>query len=222
MIRRAFFIPAALIASTLVVAAAIFGPELLSGYRFMEALDRHFAAYESNGGPWPQTQDTCTSCHGAGGQPGNGQYAALAGQSSAYIQTQLHAFATGRRQSSQMGPLAASLSETQVLALAEYFARQPPRITEATERSDALAQRGKTVVSTHGCIACHGNNLSGGSIGPRIAGQGEGYLRDQLESFRQGQRKDPNQAMNAIASQLSDDEIQATAHYLAGLAPTVQ
>lgn len=222
MMRRAFFIGAALIAAALLASAAIFGPELLSGYRFMDALDRHYVDYEANGGAWPQTQDTCTLCHGAGGQPQDGQYAALAGQPAAYIQTQLHAFATGRRHSPQMEPLAASLSETQILTLAEYFANQQPGITEAPERNDVLSQRGKMTVATHGCVACHGNKLSGGPIGPRIAGQGEGYLRDQLKAFRQGQRKDPNQAMNAIASQLSDDEIEATAHYLAGLAPAVQ
>lgn len=220
MMKRVFLIGATLITTTLLALAAIFGPELLSGYRFMNALDQHYVGYEANGGAWPQTQDACTFCHGANGQPQDGQYAALAGQPAAYIQTQLHAFATGQRHSPQMQPLAASLSETQILALAKYFASQRPGITEAPERNDSLAERGKTTIAARGCSACHNSDLSGGPIGPRIAGQGEGYLRDQLKAFRQGQRKDPNQAMNAIASQLSDDEIEAVAHYLAGLAPT--
>lgn len=217
--KRALLISASLLAATLAVASAVFGPELLSGYRFMEELDRHYAVYEADGGPWPQIRDACTFCHGANGQPSDGQYAALAGQNAAYIQAQLHAFASGTRHSAQMGPLAASLSDTQIRTLAEYFARQRPAITEAPISDDALAQRGQATITARGCVACHGADLSGGPLGPRIAGQGKGYLLDQLKAFRLGQRQDPTQAMNAMAGLLADDELEATAHYLAGLAP---
>ncbi|MDH4560467.1 c-type cytochrome [Pseudomonas sp. BN411] len=218
--KRALLFSAAAMAAGLLTAAAVVGPELLSGYRFMDALDRYYAGYEANGGAWPQIQDSCALCHGVNGQPRDAQYAALAGQPAAYIETQLHAFAEGRRRSAQMGPLAANLSDTQIKSLADYFSRQRPETTEAPERDDALAKRGEAVVAARGCIACHGERLSGGPLGPRIAGQGEGYLSDQLKAFKHGQRQDPAQAMNAMASSLSDEELKATVHYLSGLAPT--
>jgi cytochrome c553 len=218
--KRAFLIGAASVVVGLTAAAAVVGPELLAGYRFMDALDRYYVGYEANGGAWPQIQDSCALCHGVNGQPRDAQYAALAGQPAAYIEAQLHAFAAGRRHSAQMGPLAANLSDVQIKTLADYFSRQPPETTEAPERDDALAKRGEAVVAARGCIACHGESLSGGPLGPRIAGQGEGYLSDQLNAFRHGQRQDPAQAMNAIASSLSDEELKATVHYLSGLAPT--
>lgn len=220
--KRAPFMFAALLAAVFVVAGVALGSQWLLGYRFMEELDRYYASYESEGGPWPQTQDACTSCHGANGQPRDGQYAALAGQDAAYIQAQLRAFANGGRHSPQMGPLAASLSETQIQALAEYFARQRPAITEAPDEDDALAQRGQATVAARGCAACHGADLSGGALGPRIAGQGKGYLLDQLKAFRRGQRQAPAQAMNAVAGLLTDDELEASAHYLAGLPPAAR
>lgn len=219
MMKRAFLIGGALVAAGLTAAAATVGPELLAGYRFMDALDRYYASYEANGGAWPQTQDSCALCHGVNGQPRDAQYAALAGQPASYIEAQLHAFAEGRRHSAQMGPLAANLSDAQIKALADYFSRQLPGTTEAPERDDALAKRGEAVVAARGCIACHGENLSGGPLGPRIAGQGDGYLSDQLKAFKRGQRQDPSQAMNAMASSLSDEELKATAHYLSGLTP---
>lgn len=219
MMKRALLVSTAVVVAGLTAAAAIVGPDLVAGYRFMDALDRYYAGYEANGGAWPQIQDSCALCHGVNGQPRDAQYAALAGLPAAYIEAQLHAFAEGRRQSAQMGPLAANLSDAQIKSLADYFSRQPPETTEAPARDDALAERGQAVVAARGCIACHGENLSGGPLGPRIAGQGEGYLSDQLKAFKHGQRQDPTQAMNAMASLLSDAELKATAHYLSGLAP---
>lgn len=217
--KRALRIGAALVAVGLAAAAATVGPELLTGYRFMQALDRYYTGYEADGGPWPQVQDNCALCHGVGGQPSNGQYAALAGQPAAYIQAQLHAFAAGRRHSPQMQPLAANLDDAQIQSLAEYFTRQRPVITEPPKRDEPLARQGQATITARGCSACHGQDLSGSPLGPRIAGQGEAYLRDQLKAFRHGTRQDPTQAMNAMASLLSERDIQATAHYLASLPP---
>jgi cytochrome c553 len=217
--KRAILIGTAVLVTGIITTAAAFGPELLAGYRFMNNLDRYYVNYEANGGSWPQIQDSCANCHGANGQSKNGQFAALSGQPVSYLRGQLHAFAEGRRPSAQMAPLASNLSDEQIQTLAEYFSRQPVRITEAPEPDAALAKRGEAAVAANGCVACHGEKLSGSPLAPRIAGQGERYLLDQLHAFRQGQRKDPNQAMNAIATLLSDDDVRATAHYLSSLSP---
>ena len=218
--KRVFVIGAVVTAGALAVSSAVYGPELVAGYRFMDSLDRYYADYEANGGTWPQIQDSCALCHGVNGQPRDAQYASLAGQSATYIEAQLHAFAQGRRHSPQMGPLAANLSDEQIKSLADYFARQKPETTEARESDKALEQRGQATVAAKGCVACHGEGLSGGPLAPRIAGQGELYLLDQLNAFKQGRRQDPTRAMNAMAGALSDEEIKATARYLANLTPT--
>lgn len=207
------------VSAALAGSIAIYGPELWAGYRFMQAVDQHDAAYQANGGAWPQLQDTCALCHGANGQPRDAQYAALAGQPAAYIENQLRAFAQGRRHSAQMQPLAANLTDEQIKRLASYFAEQQPGVTEVPARDDALDQRGQSVVAANGCAACHGEKLSGGPQAPRIAGQGQLYLIDQLSAFKRGQRIDPTQAMNAMAGTLSDEDIKAVAQYLAKLNP---
>ncbi|WP_172151562.1 c-type cytochrome [Pseudomonas tumuqii] len=217
--KRAWVIGAVVTTATLAVSSAIYGPEIVAGYRFMEALDQHYADYQADGGAWPQLQDSCALCHGERGQSNNAQYASLAGLPAAYIEAQLHAFADGRRQSPQMSPLAASLTDQQIQSLAAYFARQTAQRTEVPARDAALTQSGQATVAAKGCTTCHGEGLAGGPLGPRLAGQGEGYLIDQLNAFKHGQRRDPTQAMNAIASTLSAEEIRATAHFLAGQAP---
>lgn len=217
--KRALVIGAVVTTAALAVSSAIYGPEIVTGYRFMEALDQHYADYQADGGAWPQLQDSCALCHGERGQSNNAQYASLAGLPAAYIEAQLHAFAEGRRHSPQMSPLAASLSDQQIQSLAAYFARQTAERTEAPARDAALAQSGKAKIAAKGCATCHGEGLAGGPLGPRLTGQSEGYLIDQLNSFKYGQRKDPTQAMNAIASTLSAEEIRSTAHFLAGQAP---
>lgn len=217
--KRALVIGAVVTTAALAVSSALYGPEILAGYRFMEALDQHYADYQADGGAWPQLQDGCALCHGENGQSNNAQYASLAGLPAAYIEAQLHAFAEGRRHSPQMSPLAASLSDQQIQSLAAYFARQTAQRTETPTHDSALEQSGQATIIAKGCATCHGEGLAGGPLGPRLTGQSESYLIDQLNAFKHGRRNDPTQAMNAIASTLSAEEIRAAAHFLAGQAP---
>lgn len=219
MMKRVLIIATLAGAAVLVGASAIYGPEIYSGYRFMNALDEHDVLYQASSGAWPQLQDSCALCHGVQGQPQNAQFASLAGQSSAYIEEQLRAFAEGRRQSPQMSPLAANLNNEQIKLLANYFARQKADRTEPPTSDKLLEQQGQATITAKACATCHGEGLAGGAVIPRIAGQGKLYLVDQLSAFKRGDRKDPTLAMNALASSLSDAEIQAVAHYLSSLTP---
>ena len=71
------------------------------------------------------------------------------------------------------------------------------------------------------CAACHG--ASGVSVAdrfPNLAGQRQRYLADQLAAFRSGARS--SDVMNALATQLSDDDVaNLAAHFSAqaGAAP---
>ncbi|MCG8291356.1 c-type cytochrome [Pseudomonas entomophila] len=220
--KRALLIGVAVGVSGLLVAAVAAGPQLLAGYRFMNALDSHYARYDADVGTWPQPQDTCAACHGVSGQSQNERYPSLAGQQASYLQAQLQAFAGGKRHSPQMEPLAATLSDVQIQSLAQYFARQTPHSTDIPAVDEQLSAQGQASVAARGCTACHGGDLMGGATGPRLAGQGKAYLLNQLLAFKQGTRTDPNGAMNATAGLLSHAEAEALAHYIAGVAPTLR
>ncbi|WP_454739217.1 c-type cytochrome [Cupriavidus necator] len=206
---------AAVAAGVLGVAAAAFsGPDLLDYYRFDKALNNHLEASQADGGAWPQLQESCFSCHGPRGQSRNGHYPALSGLPASYIEGQLRAFASEQRHSPTMGPLARSLTEGQIKLLAAYYARQAPAETASAPASAVLEERGKTAVQAHSCQACHGERLAGKDLAPRLAGQGEIYLANQLAAFKAGERRDPSGAMNGIAAALSNEDIPAVASYL--------
>jgi len=63
------------------------------------------------------------------------------------------------------------------------------------------------------CLACHGAKPLPGA--PTIAGQTSNFIQWQLVFFRSGQRKNP--IMQALAAQLSDNDIRALGAYFAAL-----
>lgn len=201
----------------LVAVGASLGPELWSGYRFLTAVERRAADESAKVGPWPRLQATCAHCHGPEGRADNGLYPSLAGLSALYLEKQLRAFASGERNHAQMSPLAAGLTPEQITDLADYYERQRAAERALTDRSPAPTRQGQKIVTDRACSACHGEKLQGGVPGPRLAGQGQGYLEDQLMAYKKGTRRDPTGAMNTMVGTLSEQDIRLVAAYLAGL-----
>jgi cytochrome c553 len=81
-------------------------------------------------------------------------------------------------------------------------------------------EAGKTRAATV-CAACHGaNGQSVSDTIPNLAAQRAGYIEAQLKAFKDGTRKaqsatSPTAIMNAIATQLSADDIANVAAYFA-------
>ena len=74
-------------------------------------------------------------------------------------------------------------------------------------------EAGKAKVATV-CAACHGaNGVSVSEAIPNLAAQRAGYLEAQLKALKDGTRR--NQIMNAVAAQLSAEDIANVAAYLA-------
>jgi cytochrome c553 len=80
-------------------------------------------------GRWENNLPACVQCHGAGGAGVGAAFPALAGQSSAYIATQLHAFKDGTRTGGPqdlMKAVASKLSDGDITAVANYFGGVKP------------------------------------------------------------------------------------------------
>lgn len=76
-------------------------------------------------------------------------------------------------------------------------------------------EAGKAKVATV-CAACHGaNGVSVSDTIPNLAGQRAAYLETQLKALKDGARKNP--IMNAIATQLSPEDISNVAAFFASL-----
>jgi cytochrome c553 len=68
----------------------------------------------------------CRTCHGKDGQGTTPVYPNLAGQKAAYMEQQLKAFRSGKRQAPQMSIVAKNLSDQDIADLAAYYASLEP------------------------------------------------------------------------------------------------
>jgi cytochrome c553 len=83
--------------------------------------------------------------------------------------------------------------------------------------AEGSAEKGES--KSTACIACHGPG--GNSVNPEwpsLAGQGQEYIRKQLQAFKGGARKNP--LMTPMAAGLSEDDMADLGAYFAAQKPT--
>lgn len=180
----------------------------------------------ANGAP------ACITCHGARGEgnPAAG-FPQLAGIGAKYLAEQLEAMTNGSRVSPIMAATAKALSPAQQEAVARYYAGLPSPLNtdrlaatamHAVKPADTgawLATRGAWDKNVPACNQCHGpGGIGVGENFPSLAGQPAAYIAGQLRAWQQGQRPPgPLGLMPAVATRLSDAEIDAVSAYYAGL-----
>ncbi|MGE5096761.1 MAG: c-type cytochrome [Betaproteobacteria bacterium] len=163
-----------------------------------------------------QLAQACAACHGADGNSQNPAYPILAGQSWRYIYIQLRDFKEGRRKDPQMSPMAADLTRDQMIALGNHFAAKKPKPT-GFKADPARVEAGKKLSDTTLCPMCHLGGFVGQNEIPRVAGQWPQYVKKQLEDFRAKRRTNDAGNMTSVSRNLSDEDIENLAHYIANL-----
>lgn len=71
-----------------------------------------------------------------------------------------------------------------------------------------------------GCVACHGKDAKTPILPtyPKLAGQNEAYLLQQMKDIKSGKRNNGmTAAMKGIMHMVNDEEMAAIAKYLSGL-----
>ena len=173
----------------------------------------------------------CEDCHGPSGQGYVGflTMPRLAGQTTAYLESQLLAFAEGRRDRGLFLNMAKihGLSPATRMALAEHFRDAHPRPFGGTPRRFAAAGRriyedGVPEANIPACTACHGPEGQGQGPNPRLAGQLYPYLMSRLSRFPNESRRaaadtDPTATMARIAHNLTRSQMAAVAAYVSQL-----
>ncbi len=160
----------------------------------------------------------CETCHGGG----LADAPRLNGQRPDYILARLKGFHSPASQTPAatkfMFDTASSLGAAKAAAIADYFGRQdPPRARGA----GPLWEKGRQLYQaksdgTPSCESCHGIVADGGDRGPapRLAGQHNLYLSQQLNSLSLSVRVHPQ--MGSRARTLSQDDVAALVAYLGG------
>jgi len=213
--RRIVVLSVWLLAAVAVVASIAYGPELYRLLQVGKQVDQISQDDTRAGGPWPRPSEACIGCHGYGGNAGSQIYPHLAGQPEPYLKKQLAAFSSGERSDPNMTPMALSMSPRELDALVAHFSKTAPLSNTTFHADAARVARGEALVKANNCAACHGQQLEGKDVYPRLAGQGHDYLIDQLTRFKSGVRRDSTGAMPAVVRALSQQDLEDLAQYIA-------
>ena len=174
----------------------------------------------------------CAGCHGKDGDGSAtaGEAPNLTIHDATYLRAALEAYSSGGRKSGFMQEIASQLSTQQIAALADYYAGLPAHpMPVAAQPNPDLIKRGETIAlqgvketATPACANCHESAGSAISGAPRIAGQSETFLRQQLVAMRLGGRGSTGlwNPMLAVAHGLSENDIAALAAYYSTQKPT--
>lgn len=173
----------------------------------------------------------CASCHGHAGIAPSPNWPSTAGQRAEYTFKMLKDYKDGKRAGTahnQLMQLAVMpLSDQDMADLAKYYASFPlPTLPVGVTHDAAKAKdASKLIVRGDGsrfiapCQSCHGSKGEGSITDiPALAGMPPEYFIKTMQEYRDGTRKNDVYArMRLIAKDLSDAEIEAMAHYYAGM-----
>ncbi len=173
----------------------------------------------------------CNRCHDTdNASPTSPYIPSLGGQDKAYLQRALHEYHSDLRQSGFMEPIAVELDDEDINKLADYYASlkvsvsKPARSlsSEGAGLGRQMAEHGDLSRKIPACLSCHGANKR--SDYPRLGGQSEQYLRQQLQVLQRGVRaKTPYGAiMTTIAKRLTEPQAEAVAAFFASQSSTEQ
>jgi cytochrome c553 len=163
----------------------------------------------------------CMTCHGVDGYSREETIPHLYSQSAIYLVAEMLEFQSGRRSDPVMSALAQSVTQHQDLEdIAAYFASLPRR--HIAPPADALARRGRQLFISERCVFCHGEVSDAAAPyvagAPLLAGQHKAYTIKTIREIRDGKRRgDEYNLMQQVFGRLNDADVEAIAHYLAGL-----
>ena len=168
----------------------------------------------------PEGTTACARCHGADGQgPASKFVPILHGQPREFLLAALHDFASGKRESGIMQPVASDLTPNAMERLAAFYSRLPPPPRSGTpnrvaiERGRMLATEGSRDARIPACTSCHGEGAL--PVYPRLAGQHASYMAARLRLWRSGYvaHTETNDVMAPIARLLSEQQIEEVSAY---------
>lgn len=157
----------------------------------------------------------CGHCHGVDGNSKRAHIPNLAGQHPLYLFGAFEKFASGERVDFVMSQLAQNLTLEDRVNIAVYYSSQkvtPP----AQGLSEELKAHGAKLFESS-CAGCHGLKGQGFETLPRLAGQPRAYVEKALTRFKTQDLARQGTIMQAVAANLSDEDIAAAAAYIAQL-----
>jgi cytochrome c553 len=189
----------------------------LAGTLFAAAIVGGSPAHAADIAAGKEKAELCVGCHGDNGISQMENIPSLAAQPDQFIQWQLVFFRAGTRKNEQMQPIVEQLSNEDIRNLGAYFAQVAPPKAPPDDNPD-LSKKGAQAAAGRRCASCHTDSYAGTKAMARVAGQREEYLLKALHDYKSSVRSGGGMAaMAEVAYSLSEEEIEALAHYLAHL-----
>jgi cytochrome c553 len=164
----------------------------------------------------------CAACHGADGNSGTPVNPKLAQQHPEYLVKQLQEFKSGKRNNAVMKGFATALSDDDMRNISYWAASKKAKPGFAKDKElvalgEKIYRGGISDRQIPACASCHSPTGAGiPAQYPRLSGQHADYTVAQLNTFRDGSRKNSLQ-MTQVSAKLNDREIKAVSDYIAGL-----
>ena len=160
-------------------------------------------------------QEQCVACHGPE-KTLNNETPILSGQTWRYLYLQMKDFKEGRRTNQIMNPLMKNMSKQDMYNLAAYYSESKYK-SENEKGDETLINKGKKIADDALCTMCHLGSFKGQNEVPRVAGQNYSYIVKQLVAFKNKERTNDAGTMTAYMSDVTKDQMEAVASYVANL-----
>jgi len=194
----------------------------LGGMRIPPQSGRQIATTETT----TEAAGACARCHGADQRGPNSRLVPiLHGQPVEFLISALEGYASARRASGIMQPVATDLSPENLKQVASYYAGLTPPAaradrpddTASLERGRTLAERGDMDAKVPACRDCHSTGSL--KIYPRLAGQNGAYMINRLQLWKSGfaSHSDTEAIMAPIARSLNEQQIDDVSRYFSSL-----
>lgn len=158
----------------------------------------------------------CWSCHGKEGRSSDRTMPVIWGQSADYIMKQLTDYRDGGRENQIMSSMAEFIPRAKLGEASKIISLKPWPASAVPTIKDGLSDLAQA------CAACHGADLTGAQTdagpAPRLAGQNELYLAEQMHAFATGLRAN-HAVMTSIMRNLDGAQREDLARQLANLEP---
>jgi len=200
----------ALLLPGLALAVSTARDEAQSALRLRPDLDRGAMLFE-----------VCAACHGERGQgASDGSVPEIAGQPVSVLVKQLVDFRHDVRPDVRMEHFVSGerMNPQQIADVAAYIRSLRP-VRSLRDSDPSAAQAEGLYMSS--CASCHGPRAAADAANalPRLAGQHPEYLLQELEGAAQGRRPTMTRDHAPLVMQLSSQQLQAIARYLAHVDP---
>ena len=160
----------------------------------------------------------CAACHGAEGKSQIKGIPSLAAQPQLFLENQLVLIREGVRDIAAMKGSLDGVTDTEITALAKYYADKTLAPVPTDKDAEVFARGGKLAEGMR-CGICHLPTYLGREQIPRLAGQREDYLLHSMQQFKNNQAIGRDSNMAASVYGVSDQELQDISYYLARITP---